>query len=134
MENNTETKTLYPFTMGIRESEGMPQHKINFVLDVSGLGRDDMADWLVNTSSPKVLIAAKYRKLGDAELARLAESSKTTAVVFKLEKCGTRTTVVDYHASLVKILGAEKAEKVIKKFGSAEAAAKAMAEFYDDEE
>lgn len=123
-----ERKNLYPFTMGIRENDSCDQHKINFVLDISDLDINDMGEWLANTTSPKVKIASEYRPLGDAELKRLAEKSKTSPIVYKLGKVGMKKDrTVDYKASLVRIFGEEKAELMINKFGSAKAAAEALA-------
>ena len=78
----------------------------------------DFADRLMVSNSPRVAVQAILRKM------KVIPSTYTYIV----PKAGTRSGVrtINYEAALVAAIGEEKAKVLINKFGSAEAAIKAL--------
>lgn len=78
----------------------------------------DFADRLMVSNSPRVAVQAILRKM----------KVIPTTYTYIVPKAGTRSGVrtVNYEAALVAAMGTEKAKVLIEKFGSAEAAIKAL--------
>lgn len=124
MENNDEKKYTIRMTETFVVSSDLEtrQEKQGTEVSVTFVFTDwtaqDFADRLMVSNSPRVAVQAILRKM------KVIPSTYTYVV----PKAGTRSGVrtINYEAALVTAIGAEKAKVLINKFGSAEAAIKAL--------
>lgn len=117
-------KLLRTVYMEIRPSAGEDPIKIKVVFDMTNLTREQLADWVVNASSARVNFQNKNRPKGRAHLLALAAQGE---VLYVLQPCGTKTVTMSAEEMLVAFLGADTANMLIEKFGSAEKAKAAIA-------
>jgi flagellar hook-associated protein FlgK len=123
MENNDEKYTIkMTDTFTVSSDEDERKDKQGTAVTVTFVFTDwtaqDFADRLMVSNSPRVAVQAILRKM----------KIIPTTYTYIVPKAGTRSGVrtVNYEAALVAAMGAEKAKVLINKFGSAEAAIKAL--------
>lgn len=99
-----------------RVTEDDPQVETTLTMDFTGLSDQDIME-----------IAAQATVVKVQGILRKIKTGIPSIYEYKVPRPGTRSVQpVDHAAALVKILGAEQAYVVIKRFGSAEKAAEAL--------
>lgn len=83
----TMDKLVRKVAMDIREKTGADPVRINVEFDLSGLTREQLADWCVNASSLRVNYQNKIRPKGRAELVKLSKMEQKVVV----KPCGVRS-------------------------------------------
>lgn len=111
-------KLIRRVAMDIRPREGADPIRINVDFDMTNLTREQLADWVVHTSSARVYYQNKNRPKGEEHLRNLSKTTQT----YVLQPCGTKAPSMTAEELMVSVLGRATAEKLIEKFGSAEKA------------
>jgi len=127
-----ENLTVLNFVVGVKRFKTSEKsYTIDITLNVSKLTDADIVGWLKNSSSPKVWVQAKLRKMTNMQLDALVTTGYTT----DLPRAGAKSgfgKVIDWKKVLIDIFGnEEKAEKAANKFGGYHVAAIELAKFMD---
>jgi hypothetical protein len=99
--------------------------RTNLTVDASGLTADEMFEYVIDSAVIKWQSSIRRKK----------DSTIPAMATYVVPKPGTRSVAeITPTAVVIKAFGAEKAAKLIEKYGSAEKVIDAMREFMDESE